>query len=163
MLPDLPLHPMLVHFPIVLLTVGFAVDVAGLALKKDWLLRAGLLLLILGTLGAIAARQSGKEEEETIIETPAIEETLDTHEDSGTFTMWFFVGITLVRAALTFWKKFTPAMHWAFTILWAIGIALVIRTAYYGGTLVYNHGAGVAAGTAAGGSPGARAPEKHDD
>jgi len=142
---NLPYHPIVVHFPIALLLVGFAVDLAGLLLKRDWLARAALLLLILGSLGAVAARQAGKAEEESIVKTPAIEAAIETHEESGNFTMWFFAGITVVRAALTGLKKFTPAMGWIFVVIWAVGAALLVRTAYYGGELVYQHGVGRAA------------------
>jgi uncharacterized membrane protein len=152
MIFGLPVHPMLVHFPIALLIAGIAADVAGLGLKKAWLSHAGLLLLVLGTLGTIAAVWSGSEAEESVVETPAIEATLDTHEDSGKLTMWYFITITVARSALVWRRKLTPAVHTVFVLAWLGGVGLVARTAYYGGHLVYEHGAGVAAahtGTAA--------------
>jgi uncharacterized membrane protein len=151
MLPDLPLHPIVVHFPIALLVVGLLVDVAGLALRRDWLKKAGLLLLILGTLGAVAAARTGEGDEEAVEETPAVEEVLETHEDSGKLTMWFFLGVTVLRAGLTWWRKFPAAVHWIFTAIWVAGLVLLIRTAHYGGELVYHHGTGVSAA----GVPGA--------
>ena len=53
------LHPMIVHFPIALLIVGFLADAVGLIFKKDFFTKAGFYLLILGTLGVVAAYLSG--------------------------------------------------------------------------------------------------------
>lgn len=49
------IHPMLVHFPIALLILGFLAEVAGLVLKRQFFTDAALLLLVTGALGAVAA------------------------------------------------------------------------------------------------------------
>ncbi len=53
------LHPMLVHFPIALLIIGFLADLAGLIFKKEFFSKAGFYLLILGTAGVVAAYFTG--------------------------------------------------------------------------------------------------------
>ncbi len=53
------IHPMIVHFPIALLIVGFLFDLIGTFVKKDFYSKAGFYLLILGTLGVVAAYFSG--------------------------------------------------------------------------------------------------------
>lgn len=159
---ELPWHPIAVHFPIALLLLGVLVDLAGVITKKEWLGRAALLMLIVGALGTFVAVRTGHAAEEAVIETPAIEETLDAHEDSGEWTMWFFVAIAAVRAGLTWWRKITPAMQWIFIAAWLAGAAMLLRTAYFGGELVYRHGAGV--GTMSGATPrtGHTAPSDDD-
>ena len=50
------LHPMIVHFPIALITVGLLAEVVSLFFKNEKCLsKTGFYLMILGSLGAIAA------------------------------------------------------------------------------------------------------------
>lgn len=145
MLGDLPIHPMVVHFPIALLIVGFLVELAGRLLRRPWLGHAALLLLILGALGAVAAARTGEAAEETVLETPAIEEVLEEHEEGGKQTMWLFLGLAALRSVLAWLKRDTAVVGWIFLVLWAGGLVLLYETAHHGGELVYKHGAGVAA------------------
>ncbi|TAL64328.1 MAG: hypothetical protein EPN88_11125, partial [Bacteroidetes bacterium] len=55
------LHPMIVHFPVALITVGFIADVASLFFKSEKCLsKTGYYLMILGALAAIAAWSTGQ-------------------------------------------------------------------------------------------------------
>jgi len=60
------LHPLVVHLPIALLIVGFLFDVFGLLMRKDWAKRAGLVLIVLGSVGALTAMLSGSAAEEAV-------------------------------------------------------------------------------------------------
>jgi uncharacterized membrane protein len=142
---DLPIHPIIVHFPIALLSAGFLVDLAGRAMKIEWLGKAALLMLVTGALGTIAATRSGSVEEDRILQTPAIHETLEEHEDGGKMTMWIFLGLAAARLAFTWRRKFGQVMGWLFLVLWAAGLVLLVETAHHGGQLVYIHGAGISA------------------
>jgi uncharacterized membrane protein len=54
------LHPILVHFPIALITVGFIAEVASLFFRREKCLsKTGFYLMVLGSLTAIAAWSSG--------------------------------------------------------------------------------------------------------
>ncbi len=55
------LHPMLIHFPIALLIVGFLTDLTGLIIKREITAQAGFYLLVLGALGTITAFMSGEQ------------------------------------------------------------------------------------------------------
>jgi uncharacterized membrane protein len=59
MIDTVHIHPMIVHFPIALLIVGFLFDILSLFIKKEFYSNAGFYLLILGTLGIIAAYFTG--------------------------------------------------------------------------------------------------------
>lgn len=143
-MPDLiHLHPMIVHFPIALLFIGFFSDVAGIALKREFFNKVGLLLLMLGTIGVIAAYISGSRAGEGLAEAGALKMALDTHEDAAEFTLWLVTATVIMRAGLVILGKHTGALRLVPLGLFLIGILSIARTGYYGGELVFKHAAGV--------------------
>jgi len=142
---EIPIHPMLVHFPIALLITGFLVELASLLFRRDWLARAGLLLLLAGTAGAVAAVVTGDREEDKILETPAIEHTLEEHEDGGKLTMWVFIAVALARSVAAWRRSLPAAVRWVILAAWLFGLGSLFYTAWHGGELVYEHGAGISA------------------
>ena len=137
------LHPMIVHFPIALLIVGFLFDLLSLILKKEFFGRAGFYLLILGTVGVIAAYLSGNYAGDGITETGTLKQALETHEDAALLSLWLMVGTALVRIALVSLKKYKGVFRWAAFVLFLLGVLSIARTGYYGGELVFKHAAGV--------------------
>lgn len=137
------LHPMIIHFPIALLFVGFLADAIGLTLKKEFFTKAGFYLLILGTLGVVAAYLSGNYAGEGVTEAGALKQALETHEDAATLTLWLMIGASLVRGAMVFFKKYTGIYRWVALVIFFLGVASIARTGFYGGELVYKHAAGV--------------------
>jgi uncharacterized membrane protein len=56
MFPTSHFHPMLVHFPIALVAIGFIAELASVFIKKEiCLTKVGFYLLIFGTLSALFA------------------------------------------------------------------------------------------------------------
>ena len=137
------LHPMIVHFPIALLIVGFLAEVVGLVLKKEFFTKAAFYLLILGTLGVVAAFISGDIAGDGVSETGQLKNALETHEHAAQLTLWLMIGAAVVRIALVWLKKFDRALKHAAFVLFLVGVLSVARTGYYGGELVYKHAAGV--------------------
>lgn len=137
------LHPMIVHFPIALLIVGFLFDMISLLVKKDFFSRAGLTLLILGTVGVIAAYFSGDMAGDGITETGSLKQALETHENAAQLTLWLMVGASLLRIAFVWMKKYTGALRYIAFVVFLAGIISVARTGFYGGELVFKHAAGV--------------------
>ena len=137
------LHPMIVHFPIALLIIGFAFDIAGLTSKKEFFSKAGFYLLILGTLGVVAAYFSGNSAGEGIEEIGALEQALETHEHAAQLSLWLMLGASLVRIALVWTKKYSGIVKYAAILIFLAGVLSIARTGYYGGELVYKHAAGV--------------------
>ncbi len=137
------LHPMIVHFPVALIIIGFIFDIAGITAKKEFFHKAGFYLLLLGTAGVIAAYFSGEAAEEFVNETGALETTLELHEEAALFTLWIVTAASLIRAGYVLIKKQLPVLKWISIVLFAVGAAFVARTGYYGGELVYTHAAGV--------------------
>lgn len=137
------LHPMIVHFPIALLLVGFFSEILGLILKKDFFTKAAFYLLILGTLGVVAAYISGNIAGAGIAETGALKNALETHEEAAQLSLWLITAAAIVRIAFVFWKKYSGVYKWISLVLFLLGVLSIIRTGYYGGELVFKHAAGV--------------------
>jgi uncharacterized membrane protein len=137
------LHPMIVHFPIALLVIGFLSEVAGAVLKKQFFSTAALYLIILGTLGVVAAYLSGGFAGEGIAESGPMKQALETHESSAVLTLWLVVVAALVRVALAAFKKFHGSFQWFAIALFLVAVLSMARTGHYGGQLVFKHAAGV--------------------
>lgn len=137
------IHPMIVHFPIALLIVGFLFDVVGLITKKEFFEKAGFYLMILGSVGVLAAYLSGENAGSGIEEAGALKTALENHEDAA-FLAAILVSISFVfRVVIVYMKKYTGIIKYAATFLFLLAVLAIARTGYYGGELVYKHAAGV--------------------
>ena len=137
------LHPMIVHFPIALLIVGFLSDLIGAFFKKEFFSKAGFYLLILGTAGVIAAYLSGNIAGDGVSEAGALKQALENHEEAAELSLWLMVIASVVRIGIVVFKKYTGMFKWAAIVLFFAGILSIARTGYYGGELVFKHAAGV--------------------
>lgn len=132
------LHPMLVHFPIALLLIGFVADVVYAFNKKEpCLSKFGFYLLIAGTLAALVALFSGALFTSEM--SGSAGEIKETHE----MFAWITVGAALVtsvlRIIMQIRKPESSGLTWTAFALYALTAILVIITGFYGGTLVYNY------------------------
>ncbi|QTN32477.1 hypothetical protein HZ994_09090 [Akkermansiaceae bacterium] len=144
-----PLHPALVHFPIVLILIGTAVAVAAVFVRRwhlPWL-AAGLLLG--GAAGAMAATWSGEEEDEGLGKlSPHAEQVLDEHEEWGerTRNLAIIAGLLAAGAVVMLRKnKISRGLGVAAALVALAASYAVAETGHYGGQLVYRHGVGVSA------------------
>jgi uncharacterized membrane protein len=137
------LHPMIIHFPIALLMVGFLADLSGIIYKKEFFIKAGLYLLILGTIGVIAAYFSGHLAGEGVEEAGTLKQALENHENAAELSLWLMVAAAIVRIIIVALKKYSGSLKYAALMLFLLGVLSIIRTGYYGGELVYKHAAGV--------------------
>jgi uncharacterized membrane protein len=137
------IHPMIVHFPIALLIVGLLADALGLFSKKEFFSKAGFYLLILGTLGVIAAYVSGNMAGEGVTEAGSLKQALEIHEGAAELSVWLMVVAAIVRIAFVVFKKYSGVLKWGAFVLFLIGVLSMARTGYYGGELVFKHAAGV--------------------
>lgn len=143
-----PLHPAIVHFPIVLILLGTLVAIVAAFIRRwhlPWL-SAGLLTL--GALGAIGATWSGGEDEEMAENlSPQADKILEEHEEWGERTRNVAIAAAVLGvAALIVASRFPKVSRGlsTATALVAIGASYcVAETGHYGGLLVYKHGAGV--------------------
>ena len=138
---DHPLHPMIVHFPIALLITSVLFDAASHLFKRDSLRDGAMWLLILGLLGGLGAAISGDWAEEAAEKAGIAESLIETHESLAFITMGLFGVLLLWRLFLR--NQFTGRLLAIYLLVAAIGVGTLSATGYYGGDLVYEHGAGV--------------------
>lgn len=136
---------MVIHFPIALLLAGFLAELISLISKKESFRQAALFLLVLGAAGAVAAYFSGEAAGEGIEEGP-LQAPMELHEQAATITMWLAVIAAGFRILLAVFRYDRGWSKWLGLLIFAGAIGAVTVTGYYGGQLVYKHGAGVEIG-----------------
>ncbi|MDH4043635.1 MAG: hypothetical protein OEW06_04180 [Gemmatimonadota bacterium] len=158
MFPE-PLHPAVVHFPIV-----FATVLPFLAALVLWRLHDGAPLRTWGPVALVAVltwgtaylvARTGGSEEERVEAVLASEAPLHEHEEAAE---WFLVvsGIAAGLALLGFAPGLVGRGARLLALVGAVaGLAAAARTGVLGGELVYQHGAAAAYTTA---SPNTPAP-----
>ena len=131
-------HPMLVHFPIALVAVGFLAEIAAMLIKKEACLSvAGFYLLILGTLSAIVAWGTGNFF--TAEMEGAAGEIKELHEQFAIATLVILVVASIIRIYIKMKNKESSGLKLIAFVLYALSAICVSITGFYGGTLVYNY------------------------
>ncbi len=155
MLPELPswdgLHPLVVHFPVVLLLVGPLLLIGG------WFRRPGgtgaviaaLVLMTMGTVSALVSIETGKAAAEMADRTEAVMPVVADHAASAKLTTITFAILTVLTLLLAIVFE-RPASHvkqrirgiaYTFLLLACLGAGLLVaRTGHLGGQLVHEFG-----------------------
>lgn len=146
LLPDWApnVHPLIIHFPIVLWSIAVLADLVSLFLGKSWLKNTVVALYSLGALAALASYFSGEQAIDMVSVPMQGEVTAGKHSDWGHYTLYFFGGYALIRLFF-FWKQW-DRKKWvaiALFVLGLTGMGMVAKTADLGGKLVYKYGVGV--------------------
>lgn len=81
------LHPLVVHFPLVLLLLGAAAAALYTLLGRGAWRRAALVLFVLGTASAWAAEQTGPELAYAVEGEPVVEQVVERHAEAATWTV----------------------------------------------------------------------------
>ena len=137
------LHPMVVHFPIALILAGILADVAFMVYKKEICFsKAGLYLMVLGSLGAIAAFLTG----EFLTSHPEEGEIMtvfERHETGAWITLIAMVVGTAFRLYLAASKKEQSSLKWIVFCFFVVAAASVSFTGLLGGVMVYDYMVGL--------------------
>ena len=152
LLPDWApnVHPLLVHFPIVLLMLAVLLDFGALLWRKrsDTLHFAAVLVFVLGGISVIITLLTGRAAADGILLPAAANAVLTDHADWAERTAWFFGLYGLLRLGVLWRNPTGPArrgLWWSLFLIGAVGLVLVQQTAERGAKMVYLHGVGVAA------------------
>lgn len=144
---DLPLHPIVVHFPIVL---GALLPLLAILLwwaiqKWQWTPRVWSLVsavALVYSLSAVTAVQLGEADEEKV-EKVISEKVIEEHEEAGELIPWIAETLFLVSLG-GFTVKYSKQAQMALIVLSLVAVAPLINAGHTGGALVYEHGASVA-------------------
>ncbi len=171
MIPD-PLHPAVVHFPIVLILLGTVAAVVAVFWRKGYLPALAATLLVLGALGAWAALATGESDgglvENTSADAGAL---LEAHENWAERTLAAAALAALIAvgsAALFRFPRAARGVAVAAAIAAGAASWTVYQTGHRGGALVYQYGAGVntlraaASGENQSAAPVAKPRKEHD-
>jgi len=146
MIPD-PLHPAVVHFPIVLLLLGAPLAVVAVFVRRWNLPALAAVVLALGAGGALVATWTGGQAAELAGElNGGGEEVLDEHEEWGerARNAGIVAALLAVTSAALFRKPVAARPVGAAAALAAVAAAFsVAQAGHYGGQVVYKHGVGV--------------------
>ncbi len=142
-------HPLIIHFPIALLSTAILIDLISLFTRKWQGVRiAAVILFALGAFGVLTAFLTGRSAADAFDLPSEVVSAVNNHADMAELTLWFF-GIYAVIRLTVLWFDL-QGRRWAqtgvHTLLFLIGVGgyyLVIQTGDLGARLVYAHGLGV--------------------
>jgi uncharacterized membrane protein len=140
------IHPIVVHFPIALLTTAFVVDLLGLFMHTRTTVRdTATWLYCAGAALAILAYFTGRSGADAMLLPTQVNSLVNEHSDWAFRTTWFFAFFASARLALSY--LLTPKLLLlgiSFAVATA-GFVMLIETAEHGAMLVFQHGLGVQA------------------
>ncbi len=136
-----PIHPMLVHFPIALLSAAVFFDLLGGKWRPEDCRIASLYTLVLGFAGAGVSVISGGMAEDAAERSGVPEQAIELHESLGFAAFWIFAGLLGLRVAAGLgWIR---EQRMGALLVGIAGVVVMLVASYYGGSLVYDYGAGV--------------------
>lgn len=155
MFPPIPdwdsMHPLVVHFPIVLLLIAPLFVVAGLALRdrRQTLLYSALVLMALGTIATFVATATGEAAGEVAERTMRAGNLIEQHEHLAELTRNVFLALTVAFGGILAVPRFVKhrsagaisiGLTVAFLGFYIAGAVLLANTAHQGGQLVHAYG-----------------------
>ncbi|MEQ1627070.1 MAG: DUF2231 domain-containing protein, partial [Nitrospira sp.] len=102
---------------------------------------ASLYTLVLGFAGAALSVVSGTMAEDAAEHSGVPERAIEIHEMLGFAAFWVFAGLLGLR--LMTWLGWIREQRMVALLLGIVGVVVMLVASYYGGSLVYDYGAGV--------------------
>jgi uncharacterized membrane protein len=169
LIPD-PLHPAVVHFPIVLILLGTLVSFVAVFWRKGYVPAFAAALLTLGAVGAWVAVETGESDGGLVEDTsPPMEQLIEAHENwaERTLTVATIAAVIALGAAALFrFPRLARGVGVAAALAAGVASWTVYETGHRGGALVYRHGAGVntsLTATGGGAAVSAQTSRRHED
>lgn len=138
-----PLHPAIVHAPVALILVAASFELVGRATDLAWWRKAAFAMLVFGTVAAWLAVWSGTQAEEPAEDQGVPQEVIEAHENVAKLSAWLATGAVMVRTLAGRLGSAGAATGVLGLLLHLAAAGAVGVAAFRGGTLVFEHGAGV--------------------
>jgi len=138
------LHPVIVHFPIAMLTLYSVFEIISLFYReKNFQV---ILLLFLGTavLSGLAAVLTGNQAAQLCGNLLNAEQKniINAHETFASAALFYYSFLFFVKLYLVNKKKFEGGIKYIYLSMIIIGNIFIYLTGYYGGRLVFEYGIG---------------------
>jgi uncharacterized membrane protein len=134
------LHPLIVHFPIALLTVAAVLYVVSWGWQRDSWAWPALWMLAMGTFGAALAVWTGLRASAGVMIAESVRDRILIHHEH------VMIAVFAMSVALTAWALLKPPMpqrgRVAFVVLMLLMASLIVKGADYGAWMVYGYNAG---------------------
>ncbi len=138
---DFPtLHPLVVHWPVVLLPLALLLQLISLVYRKEGLDIAVLLALLAGFVGAWVAGRYVHPHTHGLSEQARW--VLEQHELWADWTVWLSLAALLVQAAVFFLPRHARMLGFVVALLLAGASWSVVEAGHYGSQLVHVEGVG---------------------
>ena len=136
------LHPLVVHFPIALLTCAYFFDVLAIGRDRPKYSNVGWWMQVAGSIGLLFTLATGLQAKSSVSVPLKAVDTLQVHEQLAFVVAVLFLVLLLQRiGARSMIPERSRGLYWA---AYSLGVILLWVTAWYGGGLVYDFGVGVA-------------------
>jgi len=149
-------HPPIVHFVVALLVVGVAMRLVSLTGRLKFTGPAAATLILLGTVAAFAAVQSGTQAHGPVERIPGVRPAVVEHEAAGEWVRDVFLVVAVLEIlglGLTYQKsRWAKGALAASALVGLFGLTVLYQAADHGGELVYSYAGG----------PGLRTGEPED-
>jgi uncharacterized membrane protein len=146
------MHPLLIHFPIVLLLFAplFVVIAAAMPPPRNRpYMTVALITLLIGAGSLFLAASSGEEAAELADRTGGVNAVLATHEAMASTCEVLFAAFSAIFAGLYVWPRLSRRIErrmtstvapLVFVALYSVGLVYLVNTAHAGGRLVHEFG-----------------------
>lgn len=137
----MPLHPLIIHFPIVFIFIAGFAYIWYIFKQADFVLNVAIYAHIGGIIGFALAIITGQWAEADTPHTPAIHEMIEQHGLLSWVSVWLFALLYVWQLLRV--KKFLFWEKWLFVAIFVGGTGIMAFSAHLGGRMVYEKGAGV--------------------
>ena len=139
------LHPLVIHFPIVLVMAAAVVDLVDVAFERSaWLKAATTTLYVTGALSLIVAFLTGLQAQGTVLIPGMAYPVLGEHRQFAFITMTYCIVVAALRLIVLRGENGrSRRRRVALLAIGLVSVVLIQQTAERGARLVYEYGTGV--------------------